>query len=234
MQEHKSNTIRITVASLFVVMGAAFVGPAVNSILESAEIWPKWTVWFLIIGILLFIIALVVLAPSKWWSLENIKNLRRRLHDTYFWLRYRPKCIIENPTIESSVLGFNHGIKEVEYRAKFRVSIKNKVLPIKVRFHQSFVLIEQETEWGGKEPLHLANIPYEPDIEMKPREENHWDLIATRSCLGGDMRNFPDLQKPYKWGIRSVYVILPKLGLREFHKGLYHKPVKQKSTPIVF
>jgi len=226
MQDNKPTSRRITVATLCGAMGAAFVG---LTALQSECNWPQWAILFLSIGISLFIIALGILVPPQWWPWANIGNKKRRLHSTYLWIRYRPKYIIEKPVIESSLFN-DHGPAEIQYKAKFGISIKNRALPIKVRLHEASVVIEQETEWG-KNTLYLGNLPGQPEIEMKPGDKGHWDLVVSTARVGGNAKNSPDLQKTYQWGIQQIYITLPKSGPRELHKGIYHKPIKQR--PIV-
>jgi len=60
---------RIASASICGGMAAVFMGAAVNSILQSGQQqWPQWTIWLLIMGGALFIIALLILVPHSWWK----------------------------------------------------------------------------------------------------------------------------------------------------------------------
>jgi len=79
---------RIAAAYICGTMGAALVGTAVNSILQAAQQWPQWTIWFLIIGGILFLTALLLLVPFSWWRLvkNSLGNLPRSLRTT-FWLQ---------------------------------------------------------------------------------------------------------------------------------------------------
>ena len=180
-------------------------------------------------GIAIVAIALLILivSPKRWRIIgQSVLGFPKWLREAYMWKRYGPKYIITNPVIESSLLN-DDGATEIQYKVKFRISIKNKALPLKVRLSEAVVIIEQETEWGKNPPLYLGNFPRQPDIEMKPRDEGHWDLSVAQSLIGGNLRNPPDLSKDYKWGIRRIYVALPRSDTRELHKGSYHKPTSK-------
>jgi hypothetical protein len=220
MQDNKPSTRRIAIATICATMGTAFMG---LTALQSEGSWPEWAKWFLGIGISLFIIALIILVPSQWWSWVKFKrkigDIRRLLYSNYLWIRYRPEYIIEKPTMEESLSHDNRGVPEVQYRLKFGISIKNNARPIRVRLHHAYVNIEQEAEWG-KNTLYMGNSYGRPesDIEMKPCDKGHWDLVVHTSLKSNATKDPPDFQKTYQCEIKNLYIILPKSNFRKLHK----------------
>ncbi len=82
---------RIAAISIFGVMGAAFVGPSVNSIISSQQMARpllQWEIDFLIIGVILFVIALLILIPISWWLWirRQFANTPKNI-STVFWLQ---------------------------------------------------------------------------------------------------------------------------------------------------
>ena len=74
---------RVTFAAIVGAMAAACVGPAVANILslQTGQAWPQWTIFFLIIGGILFAVAILWLVPTSLWkvSARFLANIPRSL-----------------------------------------------------------------------------------------------------------------------------------------------------------
>jgi len=86
---------RTIAASIFGAMAAGLVGATVARLLELArEMWPWWWPWPIIVGGILFIVALLLLVPPDVWTLPKrscamFKNWR-------YWRCYHPDYGIED------------------------------------------------------------------------------------------------------------------------------------------
>jgi hypothetical protein len=215
--ENNRILLRITAASILGAVGAALMS-RLPQMLPGNIPMPWYRDGYMLAGIILVIAALLVLviSPTRWKRIWNlIIGFPRWVRITFIWIRYGPKCIIEDPVMQSNKLEKPPG---VSYEVQIRISIKNKGKPLKITLASMWMHIKQKTEWNIL-TMGLSNRGGTPETELKPWEEGNY-LVVVSGAGSGNPQDFPDITKKYQWGIRAVNLSLPNGGMKEFHKGI--------------
>lgn len=223
---HERNNLRIAVGSTLVVVGAALVGPALNSMLQ-VEPCPWWAIILLIAGVISLIIGLLILIvpPKKWRSLSPIR-IQKQIRSNCIWLFRGPKWSCSKPIIflnevfqtpDDDIRG------QIKYGATISLTIKNRdKSPLEVGFYSLTVNIEQRY---GRSKIKKSLYPNISNrVTIQPSHKDTFKFHLHGIC---DERRMIDVKKPYDWGIQGILVALNGVFYRELHSGIYYKPVPQ-------
>lgn len=219
---HESNHVklRIAIGSTLVIVGAALVGPAMNSMLQP-EPWPYWAIILLILGGIVVIIGLLVLiVPFKSWRKlwQSVLGFPTWLRDIYIWHKYGPKCIIEMPVIDFELYPDDQ-TRRYSAKVSLTVFVSEKTsdyCPVRCDFRDISFQLEQKY---GLMPLH-ASLELNPVQSLEILLKTPGKTTHTISLSWFPYTNpaivFIDLQKPYTWEIKDVRVYLD--NLRKYRK----------------
>lgn len=206
---------RITIAASIVgAMAAAFVGPAVYSILQSGQQqWPQWTICFLGIGVVLFIVALLILVPHHWWV--NVRNwcarLPKKILTIYMWKRYGPTYSLDKLSLQQPLS--NH---EDTYKAIISLHVKNRDDDsLKVHFSGARFRFQQQLR-RKRLLVTLTPTPGFPwEQEIAPHKEGNYEV----PLIGfSDDADYLNLNRPYQWEIWGIAIELEGIGRRSLSK----------------
>lgn len=224
---------RIAAASICGVIAAALVGPAVNDILQlGQQQWPQWTIWFLVIGGIFFIGALLILVPIQWW--RNIKNSicgsPSWIKRTYIWLSRGPKWLVSEPIIFCDKVN-PMPIGQHGYTTTLSLTIENRDdYLLEGQIYSLELNIVQQV---GRTRLRCILRPdHSYQIQVQPHHKETYVLhlygqLSSRMPYGLKF----DIERPYDWGIQGIMVNLSEAGGKELHRGLYFKSAwKSKSA----
>lgn len=213
------------------------VATMVRLLQVAREILPWWWPYPLIIGSILFIGALLLLVPQRWWGRINYLRWRlpRWFHATCMWILYAPRCIIDELVISRRLLQTD-GSYDARYTATIDVHIKNRGKPLKVDLSSAKVCLEQRTGWEQQiVQLRLETHRGIPEIRLEPWGTGDYEVEVSTIYRGSRPEAFPDPEnkKDCRRGYQGIYVALPRGLRRELHKGLYCKPVREYHVGIV-
>jgi hypothetical protein len=152
-------------------------------------------------------------------------------------LCYCPSYKISDPTFNQneviSEIGQDYGERMIT--ATFEIAVKNKSKPLKINLSSANVCLEQRVGWAQRNVrFRLDTHPIIPEIELKPCESWHYQLVISHVCRG-NLDSLPDVQKKEKrrWGIWGISVTLPNGGMRPLHKGADCQPERQQLPYII-
>lgn len=225
--KNKYRLQKITAASICGLMAVAFVGPALDKILALEEQWPQWTIYLLVIGGVLFIIAMIILVPSSWWKRirYTILGFFRRLRKWCVWKFYGPKYTIGDPTFnQSEVSEVGQDCYETWITATFRIMAKSKSKPIRISLSSAHVCLEQRVQWQQqKVQLRLDTHQIIRVIQLKPNKK--WSRqVNVCGVYRGGRDSIPNIKKKKDWGIWGILVTLHNGDIRPLHKGAKYQP----------
>lgn len=176
---------------------------------------------FMIAGITIaFIGVLILFLPPRYWriSWQSVLGFPSWCSKTCFWIRYGPKCSIDEPIVRSE-----RTERGVDYIADVHFVVKNRDKHcLRVDFGLMVVVLEQKSEARPKNSLLLQTDTGIGVIELKPKDKHSCQVVVKQSCIGNP-DNWPDLQSRYSWGIQNIYVMLRGRFRKELHEGKYHK-----------
>lgn len=230
---------RTTLATILCLMAAALVGPTMVKLLEvSQELWPWWWPWPLIIGGVLFVVALLVLVPPKWWGniRSSIISLPKWLHETYTWKRYGPLYTFGEPKVDCQI---EQGGQRVIYSAQVCVSVKNRynnclqisVNSMNIRIEQKrkypkpFVELELPPVANGASGIETVK-----GILLQPQQSGCYDIALSAAISRNPLIVLPNIHNSYCWIIRGVSIYLAGIGRRDFSK---HGKTKEKTRKLI-
>lgn len=207
---------RIAAALILGTMAAAIVGTTVNSILQCVPApWPHWAIWFLVIGGIVFVVAMLILVPCHWW-----RNIRSRVLGIPRWGKWK----LREPSYSISISSISQDLLETgcKYTAVISLCIKNRdKYPMTIDFGWSKLNLVQLVR---RNKLHcsltLNDAEFPQRSEVPPREEVTYQVplelqLNATVCL--------DIKRHYDWGVQGISVYLSGIGMKELHKGIYDK-----------
>lgn len=218
---HENNhcPMRIAIGSGSLVVGAALLGPVMNSMLQS-EPWPWWAIILLTVGSIFVITGLLVLIvpPKKWkrlWSL--ILGLPKWVCETYIWKRYGLKCTIGKPEITFEP---SENKQMWVYKASIPLSIyilekTGNYYPIELIFKKDTTTFQLKQKRGLAElrPIDLQIPETIRTLFNTPgKTTNRIDFSATRSNIPNTFPSLIDIQKSYEWIISGIEVHLNNIN----------------------
>ena len=211
---------RKIVASIFGAMAAGLVGATVARLLQVAqEILPWWWPWPVIVGGILFIVALLLLVPLTWWQniVRCVLGLPRWLRETYIWKFHGPVYTFKGPKMTFEVSQDEQSIK---YTAKVSLSVKNRNhYPLRVIIEDMRIDLEQKLALRKLHAQLNVVTGTAREILLKPQEESTREVVLSWSPYNNPAIVFVDIYKPYRWRIKGVKVSLSEVkGYQELFK----------------
>lgn len=229
---------RTAVGSAFVVGGAALVGAGVTmyKMLAPVQSCQGLLHWWLILPLILIVIGVlaiiaglyILIAPlvggkiqqlrmQRLQKKQRIEEQRRRTDEEAHWQLYGPEYTISEPTIDRNPM--NPGEAYSRYRAKFKISIKNKCPsepPLEVYFNSANMKLKQQF---GRSTLSMYFMiePRLPNSSIEPGDQQDYPI----SMVGrpeSTAQPYLDLSQHYHWVISGIKLSLYGLGEEECHR----------------
>jgi hypothetical protein len=208
--------------------GLQRVGPSVNRILQlqPGEQWPQWTIYFLLIGGIGFVAAMLILVPFSWWKVvwKKLIGLPNWIRRACLWRLYGPEYVISKPAISQKTA--NTGS---EYTATVRLSIVNRdKYPLRVDFYRAEINIKQRFGRTERRCRLAAPVTGTLPQDVVPAHESRSYQISLDGTYNGAA--YPNLKDDYQYGMQGIFVFLSEIGERELHKGIYYKSTRVQTV----
>lgn len=207
------------IASVLTAMGAAcwgLAGLAVNKLLQSGQSLPGWAIGLLILGTLLFLAAVLILtvSPKSWRNIwQSVLGFPTWLREAYIWQKYGPKCMLGIPVIDFELYAdeqmrrysanvFLTVFASEKTRSYFPVRCSFRLIKFQLEQKHEMVPLYALLELNPVQPLeYVLNTPGKTTYRISLS----WFPYTNPAIL------FIDVQKPYSWVIKDVYVYLDNL-----------------------
>lgn len=237
-ENNNPSVIRITVAVILAEVGVAFLSRLPQLLPGQQEI-PWYKSGFFLVGLAIVVFALLILiVPPAFWKRiwRWVKGLSRRGYTAYvWWLRCGLRYKIYGPIFESKVSKLGPRNYEEIITASIWIWIKTKNKPLKVSLNWLNVCLEQEIgfeqqKWRYKLERNSTDKGF-PEITLKPVDGWwHEQTIVSKTISGDNPDYFPNIQKKFRCGVWGISVALPKVFVRELHKGANCQPISDQSS----
>jgi hypothetical protein len=230
MQDNDHLQLRIAVASILALVGAAFIS-RLPQLLPGQQAIPWYQSGFFWAGIVIVVIALLILivSPKNWrrvWF--SVINCPYEIKRTYIWWFRSPKWLVSEPIISLNELTPS-STGQTNYTATLSLIIKNRDnYTLEGALYSLTVNIEQGLGRMKVRCILRPNPSYQ--IKIQPHQEETYKLLLFGACSSSRCL---DIKKPYNWGIQGITVSLNGAGYKDLHRGLYIKPFRQEYIGIV-